>query len=212
MCPKDEPEELDAPPQARVETAHAADPRVLQRVVPRPEKGMEAEHALEQRRDRERNVLLGVLRQREPDHPFLCSEEQLSAPCAVATIVAMRLILLIASLIAASAIATGTGAASSPRLLVARVGLHDSYRISPTLANGHKVHAIPAGTYTIVVHDYSRLHNFALGSVTQNRRIFTGSVIGTGTRRYSVKLTPGTYAYACSAHPQTMHGTFVVGS
>jgi plastocyanin len=49
-----------------------------------------------------------------------------------------------------------------------------------------------------------------LGSVTRNRRLFTGSVVATGTRRYTVELTTGTYAYACSAHPQTMHGTFIV--
>ncbi len=124
----------------------------------------------------------------------------------------MRLILLTASLIAASVLATGAGTASPQRVLVAKVGLHDSYRISLTFTDGRPVRTLPEGTYTIVVHDYSTLHNFALGSVTQNRRIFTGSVLGTGTKRYSVKLTPGSYAYACSAHPQMMHGTFTVVS
>ena len=133
-------------------------------------------------------------------------------PCRVATIIAMRLILLVAALAAASALATGAGAASSRRVLVATVGLHDSYRINLTLANGRRVRTLPAGTYTIVVHDHSTLHNFALGSVTQNRRLFTGSVVGTGNKRYSVRLEVGTYAYACSAHPQTMHGTFIVVS
>jgi plastocyanin len=31
-----------------------------------------------------------------------------------------------------------------------------------------------------------------------------------GTKKYTATLTPGEYAYACSAHPKTMHGTFVV--
>jgi hypothetical protein len=176
----------------------------------RPEKDVKAEHALQQRRGGERNVLLGAFRNGDPDHPFLCSEEQLPGRCRLVTIIVMRLILLIASLLAASALASGVGAASSQRVLVAKVGLHDSYRISLTLANGRRVRTLPAGTYTIVVHDYSKLHNFALGSVTQNRRLFTGSVVGTGTKRYSIGLTAGTYAYACSAHPQTMHATFTV--
>jgi hypothetical protein len=209
--PKDEPEEFDAPPQLCVKTAHAANPRMLQCVVLWPEKGMEAEHALQERGGRERNVLLGALRERDSDHLFLRSEEQLPRPSRVATIIAMRLILLIACLLAASALSTGAGGASS-RVLLAKVGLHDSYRITLTLANGRRVRTLPAGTYTIVVQDYSTLHNFALGSVTQNRRLFTGSVGGTGIKRYTLKLTAGTYAYACSAHPQTMHGTFVVVS
>jgi hypothetical protein len=100
-------------------------------------------------------------------------------------------------------------------LLIAKVGLHNSFRISLTFPNGQRVRTIPAGTYTIVVHDYSRFHNFALGSITQNRRIFTGGISFVGTKRYTVKLAPGKwtsgmYAYACSAHPRRMHGTFVV--
>jgi plastocyanin len=41
-------------------------------------------------------------------------------------------------------------------------------------------------------------------------RIFTGSVPGVGTKTYRVKLTQGSYAYACSAHPATMNGRFSV--
>jgi hypothetical protein len=95
-------------------------------------------------------------------------------------------------------------------VLVGRVGRHNSFRISLKFPNGRPVRSIPAGTYTFVIHDYSRFHNFALGSITQNRRIFTGGIRFVGTKRYTVTLTPGEYAYACSAHPQTMHGTFVV--
>lgn len=93
--------------------------------------------------------------------------------------------------------------------LVATVGAHDAFTITLT-QNGKRVRKLPAGTYTIVVHDLSKIHNFALGSVTHNKRIFTGSVPGVGTKSYSVKLTPGQYAYACSAHPTTMNGSFSV--
>jgi len=102
--------------------------------------------------------------------------------------------------------------ASAPaagRTLVATVGAHDAFTITLT-QNGKRVHSLPAGTYTIVVHDLSKIHNFALGSVTKNKRIFTGSVAGVGTKRYTVKLIAGQYAYACSAHPTTMNGSFSV--
>ena len=95
-------------------------------------------------------------------------------------------------------------------MLIAKVGLHDSFTISLTKQNGRRVTTIPAGTYAIVVHDYSKIHNFALGSQTANKRLFTGSIPGVGTKTYIVKLTPGSYAYACSAHFQTMNGTFTV--
>ncbi|HLX21407.1 MAG TPA: hypothetical protein VKR23_14770 [Gaiellaceae bacterium] len=123
----------------------------------------------------------------------------------------MRKGLFLLVVIAAVAL-PGSGRAAAHPVLVGKVGLHDAFSISLTFPNGKLVHSIPAGTYTIVVHDYSALHNFALGSVTQNRRIFTGSVTGIGTKTYTVKLTLGDYAYACSAHPQVMHGAFVVTS
>src|SRR5262249_39964141 len=95
-------------------------------------------------------------------------------------------------------------------VLIARVGLHDAYTISLRTPSGGLVRALPAGTYTIVVHDYSKLHNFPLGSQTANKRLFTTGRAWGGTRRYALTLTPGRYAYACSVHYQTMNGTFVV--
>ncbi len=99
--------------------------------------------------------------------------------------------------------------AQSP-VLVGKVGLHNAFRISLSFPDGKPVRSIPAGTYSIVVHDYSKIHNFALGSITENRRIFTGGIRFVGTKTYTVTLAPGRYAYACSAHPQTMNGAFVV--
>ena len=120
----------------------------------------------------------------------------------------MRRTVALLSLVLALALVPST--AATTKILVARVGLHDSYVISLKTPAGRVVRTIPAGTYTIVVHDYSRLHNFALGSQTANRRLFTGGVRWTGTKSYKVTLTPGHYAYACSAHPYTMNGTFTV--
>jgi hypothetical protein len=110
---------------------------------------------------------------------------------------------------ASSAFITNATATTHP-LLIGTSGLHNAYVIKLALPNGQKVRTIPAGTYTFVIHDYSRIHNFALGSQTANKRLFTTGIKWIGTTRYTLKLAPGNYAYACSAHFATMNGTFVV--
>lgn len=123
----------------------------------------------------------------------------------------MRKTLLAAlSFAAGLTLAVALPAGAQNPVLIGKVGLHNAYRISLTFPDGSPVRTIPEGTYTIVVHDYSRFHNFALGSVTANKRIFTGSIRGIGTKSYTLDLVPGTYAYACSAHFRTMNGSFVV--
>ncbi|HSX21289.1 MAG TPA: hypothetical protein VLE97_00780 [Gaiellaceae bacterium] len=123
----------------------------------------------------------------------------------------MRLLLLPALLGLALAFAfAAEGRTQANPILVGKVGFHNAYKITLQLPDGTPVTTIPAGTYSIKVVDYSKVHNFALGSVTDNTRLFTGNVRTTGTKTYTVTLTPGKYAYACSAHPFTMNGTFVV--
>jgi plastocyanin len=94
--------------------------------------------------------------------------------------------------------------------LIGRSGRHNAYVITLKFGSDRKVRRIPAGTYTFVIHDYSRIHNFALGSQTANKRLFTTGIRWVGTKRYTLTLAPGNYAYACSAHYRTMNGTFVV--
>ena len=118
----------------------------------------------------------------------------------------LALVALLAAVLAPAALARP---AANPTL-IGKVGLHDAYRITLTFTNGKPVKSIPAGTYTLIVHDYSKIHNFALGSQTQNRRLLTTGIPWVGTRTYHLTLAPGRYAYACSAHFQTMNGTFVV--
>jgi plastocyanin len=122
------------------------------------------------------------------------------------TIRPLALAALVAAVLAPAA-AARTGANPT---LIGKVGLHDAYRITLTFTNGKRVKSIPAGTYTLVVHDYSKIHNFALGSQTQNRRLLTTGIPWVGTRTYHLTFAAGRYAYACSAHYQTMNGTFVV--
>ena len=95
-------------------------------------------------------------------------------------------------------------------VLIGKTGFRDAYRITLTFANGRPVKTLRAGTYTLIVHDYSRIHNFALGSQTQNRRLLTTGIPWVGTRRYTLLLLPGSYAFACSAHFRTMNGRFTV--
>jgi len=113
------------------------------------------------------------------------------------------------ALTAFALVAASTATAANPTL-IGKVGLHDRYVITLTFASGKKVKTLKAGTYTLVVHDYSKIHNFALGSQTQNKRLLTTGIPWIGTRRYTLHLAPGKYAFACSAHFQTMVGTFVV--
>ena len=120
----------------------------------------------------------------------------------------MRTLIALLALCAVAAPAA-FGRSQATGTLVATVGKNDSFTISLT-HNGARVRSLPAGTYTIVVHDLSALHNFALGSVTRNTRLFTGSVPAIGTKTYRIKLVAGSYAYACSAHPSTMNGHFTV--
>src|SRR5436190_1218509 len=108
----------------------------------------------------------------------------------------MRMTLALAAV--ASALAVAPSASPATPVLVAKVGLRDAYTIALTFTNGRKLRSLPAGTYTIVVHDYSKLHNFALGSQTQNRRLLTTGIPWVGTRKYTLRLAAGSYAYACS--------------
>ena len=117
-------------------------------------------------------------------------------------------IVVAAAAFAALLLAPGGHAATA--VLLGKTGYHGAYRITLTFSDGRPVKTLPAGTYTLIVHDYSRIHNFALGSQTQNKRLLTTGIPWVGTRRYTLRLVRGSYAYACSAHYQTMNGTFTV--
>ena len=93
-------------------------------------------------------------------------------------------------------------------LLVGTVG--PGFTIDLTDASGKHVSVLTAGTYQLLVHDLSDVHNFALGSQTANTRIAETSIEFVGDQTFTVDLPPGRYAYACSAHWQTMNGEFVV--
>jgi plastocyanin len=189
---------------------------VEQYVLLRSDEHMQAERALEQRRIPNRDMAPRAGVQPDSNHPILSSAKQLTGS-SVTSILArgvrkrlMRLAVIgVPVWMAWACIPLATATSANP-VLIGRSGRHNAFVITLKFAGGQKVKTIPAGTYTFVIHDYSRIHNFALGSQSENKRLFTTGIRWIGTKRYTLTLTAGNYAYACSAHYQTMNGTFVV--
>jgi plastocyanin len=66
---------------------------------------------------------------------------------------------------------------------------------------------VKAGTYTIVIHDKSNIHNFRLTGPGVNKLT---SVPWVGTKRWIVKLKKGTYRFVCDPHASIMKGVLRV--
>jgi hypothetical protein len=121
----------------------------------------------------------------------------------------LRILLLVASafgLFALPAVASAqtptlrghVGTASSP----------DSLAIGLTRADGSPLGQLDPGTYTIVIEDYSTIHNFHL--LGPGVDMATG-VEQTGTVTWTVTLSDGTYRFRCDVHPVEMQGSFRIG-
>ena len=115
------------------------------------------------------------------------------------------LLLLVVALLA---FGSAQPAGADPPLLIGTDG--PGFTIDLTDANNQHVDVLTAGTYTLLVHDQSDIHNFALGDATTNTRLVTTGIEFVGDQTYTLELSPGSYVYACSAHFQTMFGTFRV--
>ena len=126
----------------------------------------------------------------------------------------MRRRLLVFSLAAALAVlALPAGAARSDDnpVLDAIVGTNDGFDITLNDATGKKVGLLEPGTYTIVVHDRSAIHNFHLASNDDPTVDFRTDVPFVGDMTFVATFKPGLrYAYACEPHWQVMNGSFVV--
>jgi len=66
---------------------------------------------------------------------------------------------------------------------------------------------VKAGTYTIVIHDKSNIHNFHLTGPGVNKLT---SVPKLGTTTWKVTLKKGTYTFVCDPHATIMKGTLKV--
>jgi plastocyanin len=66
---------------------------------------------------------------------------------------------------------------------------------------------VRAGTYLIVVHDRSPIHNFHLAGPGVNKAT---SVPAVSTVKWTVKLKKGTYTFVCDPHVAVMKGVLKV--
>jgi plastocyanin len=100
---------------------------------------------------------------------------------------------------------------TDPPVLTGIVGTNDAYVITLNDASGKKVSEIPAGTYTVLVKDESRIHNFHLASNEDDTVNFRTDLEFVGEQSFTVTFKAHTrYAYACEPHWQTMNGSFLV--
>jgi plastocyanin len=113
----------------------------------------------------------------------------------------------LAVLVVTAAGSAGSARADNPTL-TGVVGTNDAFQISLSDSNGPVKH-LPAGTYTLLVHDRSALHDFHLSGPGVD---VATTIEGTGDQTFTVTLTDGTYTFQCDAHFTTMKGTFTVGA
>ena len=82
----------------------------------------------------------------------------------------------------------------------------DAFEVGLTDASGATVTTLPAGDYSIVVNDRSRIHNWVLSGDGVDAAT---DVSGTGEMTFEVTLKAGEYTYICDPHP-SMKGSLTV--
>ena len=105
--------------------------------------------------------------------------------------------------------ASSGGGSGTPTVLTGTVGTEsdpNAFTITLTDSSGQKVTTLPAGDYTIEVHDLSAMHNFHLTGGSVDEKTSVGDVEDT---TFDVTLTPGDYTFKCDPHPP-MTGSFTV--
>ncbi|HZR96481.1 MAG TPA: hypothetical protein VFA56_12355 [Gaiellaceae bacterium] len=112
-----------------------------------------------------------------------------------------------AAAVSAFVFAGPAGAAAHPKL-IGVVGKNNAYTISLSF-NGKVAKTLKAGTYTVVVHDDSKIHNYELDGPNGKSWTFT-QVPFVGTKTVTLKLVPGKYKAYCSAHESVMFQHFTV--
>ena len=105
-------------------------------------------------------------------------------------------------------LAASAGAATHPKL-IGVVGKNDAYKITLTSASGKLVTKLKPGTYTVVIHDDSAVHNYELDGPHGKSWTFT-SVGFKGTKTFTLKLGPGKYKAYCAPHESVMFQHFTV--
>ena len=117
--------------------------------------------------------------------------------------------LVVAATTAVLAVTAATGGTSQSRL-IGTVGKNGSFRIALVDTRGRLGRSLEAGTYTVVVRDASRIHNFEIEREHNGRDWDITSLRFVGKKTVRLKLTPGEYKAYCDPHESTMFQEFVV--
>jgi len=120
--------------------------------------------------------------------------------------VAAAAVLVVAAAFAISALARPEASATK---LIGVVGKNDAYKITLTTTAGKLVKTLKPGTYTLVIHDDSAIHNYELDGPHGKSWTFT-SVPFKGTKTMTIKFAAGAYKAYCSAHESEMFQHFKV--
>jgi hypothetical protein len=105
------------------------------------------------------------------------------------------------------------GGKQDPIVLNAVVGANDSFTIALDDGSGKLVKRLAPGTYTVVVHDLSAIHNFHLASNEDSTVDFKTEVPFVGDESFTITFKEGVlYAYACEPHWRQMFNSFYVTS
>ena len=113
------------------------------------------------------------------------------------------------ALVAAVLSVVATAHTTATKKLFGTVGKNDAYKITLTDSSGKLVKTLKAGTYTVVIHDDSAIHNYELDGPKGKSWTFT-SVPFKGTKTFKLKFAAGKYKAYCSPHESTMFQHFTV--
>jgi plastocyanin len=117
----------------------------------------------------------------------------------------------IATLVAAAGFAFSAAAhptATHPTLF-GTVGKNDAYTIKLLSSTGKRVTKLKHGTYRIVIHDDSSIHNYELDGPHGKSWTFT-TVAFKGTKTFTLKLPAGKYKAYCAPHESMMFQHFTL--
>jgi plastocyanin len=123
----------------------------------------------------------------------------------VRLVIASLAVMLAVAALAASALARTQGT----QTLFGTVGKNDAYKITLLNSSGKLVKTLKAGTYNVVIHDDSTIHNYELDGPHGKSWTFS-SVAFTGTKTFKLKLVAGTYKAYCAPHEPIMFQHFTV--
>ena len=118
----------------------------------------------------------------------------------------------VAALVAAVAVAAVATAAARPTShpkLFGTVGKNGAFKIKLVNASGTLVKTLKAGTYTVVIHDYSHIHNYELDGPAGKSWKFTTPNFA-GTKTFTIRFAPGKYKAYCAPHESMMFQHFTV--